>query len=130
MVEMVETASILNQASSQSFVVLDEIGRGTATYDGVSIAWAVAEYLHDHTRCRALFATHYHELTALAQTLPRLKNFHLSAKEHAQTLIFYIKVQAGFADKSYGIHVAAIAGIPKPVACPRAHPACHAGIGP
>ena len=115
MVEMVETASILHQATDKSLVVLDEIGRGTATYDGVSIAWAVAEHLHNHTRCRALFATHYHELTALAQTLPRLKNFHATAKEHQGRLIFLHSIREGFADKSYGIHVAALAGLPKPV---------------
>ncbi len=115
MVEMVETASILHQATSQSLVVLDEIGRGTATYDGVSIAWAVAEHLHNITKCRALFATHYHELTALAQTLPRLKNFHASAKEHNGKLIFLHTIREGFADKSYGIHVAALAGLPKQV---------------
>ena len=115
MVEMVETASILHQATDKSLVVLDEIGRGTATYDGVSIAWAVAEHLHNHTRCRALFATHYHELTALAQTLPRLKNFHATAKEHQGRLIFLHTIREGFADKSYGIHVAALAGLPKPV---------------
>jgi DNA mismatch repair protein MutS len=115
MVEMVETASILHQATSQSLVVLDEIGRGTATYDGVSIAWAVAEHLHNITQCRALFATHYHELTALAQTLPRLKNFHASAKEHNGKLIFLHTIREGFADKSYGIHVAALAGLPKQV---------------
>lgn len=115
MVEMVETASILHQATDKSLVVLDEIGRGTATYDGVSIAWAVAEHLHNITRCRALFATHYHELTALSQTLPRLKNFHATAKEHQGRLIFLHTIREGFADKSYGIHVAALAGLPKPV---------------
>ncbi len=115
MVEMVETASILHQATAQSFVVLDEIGRGTATYDGVSIAWAVGEHLHNITKCRALFATHYHELTALAATLPRLKNFHATAKEYQGRLIFLHTIREGFADKSYGIHVAALAGMPKPV---------------
>ncbi len=115
MVEMVETASILHQATAQSLVVLDEIGRGTATYDGVSIAWAVAEHLHDSTKCRALFATHYHELTALAETLPRLKNYHASAKEFQGTLVFLHTITPGYADKSYGIHVAALAGMPQPV---------------
>jgi DNA mismatch repair protein MutS len=115
MVEMVETASILNQATPRSLVVLDEIGRGTATYDGVSIAWAVAEHLHNTTRCRALFATHYHELTALAESLPRLKNYHATAKEHQGNLIFLHTIRHGFADKSYGIHVAALAGMPKTV---------------
>lgn len=115
MVEMVETATILNQASERSLVVLDEIGRGTATYDGVSIAWAVAEHLHNVTKCRALFATHYHELTALAETLPRLKNYHATAKEYKGTLVFLHTITPGFADKSYGIHVAALAGMPQPV---------------
>ncbi len=115
MVEMVETASILHQATRQSLVVLDEIGRGTATYDGVSIAWAVAEHLHNITQCRALFATHYHELTALAETLPRLKNYHAAAKEYQGRLVFLHTITPGFADKSYGIHVAALAGMPKSV---------------
>ena len=115
MVEMVETATILHQATAQSLVVLDEIGRGTATYDGVSIAWAVAEHLHNITKCRALFATHYHELTALAETLPRLKNYHAAAKEFKGTLVFLHTITPGFADKSYGIHVAALAGMPQPV---------------
>lgn len=115
MVEMVETATILHQATAQSLVVLDEIGRGTATYDGVSIAWAVAEHLHNITRCRALFATHYHELTALADSLPRLQNFHATAKEYKGTLVFLHTITEGFADKSYGIHVAALAGMPEPV---------------
>ncbi len=115
MVEMVETAAILHQATAQSLVVLDEIGRGTATYDGVSIAWAVAEHLHNVTQCRALFATHYHELTALAETLPRLKNYHATAKEFKGTLVFLHTITPGFADKSYGIHVAALAGMPQPV---------------
>ena len=115
MVEMVETASILHQATAHSLVVLDEIGRGTATYDGVSIAWAVAEHLHNHIQCRALFATHYHELTALAETLPRLKNYHAAAKEYQGQLVFLHTIREGYADKSYGIHVAALAGMPKPV---------------
>ncbi len=115
MVEMVETASILNQATPESFVILDEIGRGTATYDGVSIAWAVAEHLHNITQCRALFATHFHELTELATSLPRLKNYHATAKEYQGQLVFLHTITEGFADKSYGIHVAALAGMPKPV---------------
>ena len=115
MVEMVETASILHQATSRSLVVLDEIGRGTATYDGVSIAWAVAEHLHNATKCRALFATHYHELTALAETLPRLRNYHATAKEYQGQLVFLHTIAPGYADKSYGIHVAALAGMPRPV---------------
>jgi DNA mismatch repair protein MutS len=115
MVEMVETASILHQATEKSLVVLDEIGRGTATYDGVSIAWAVAEHLHNVTKCRALFATHYHELTALADTLPRLKNYHAAAKEYQGTLVFLHTIREGHADKSYGIHVAALAGLPRSI---------------
>ena len=115
MVEMVETASILHQATAQSLVVLDEIGRGTATYDGLSIAWAVAEHLHSAIHARALFATHYHELTALAESLPRLKNYHASAKEYKGTLVFMHTITRGFADKSYGIQVAALAGLPREV---------------
>lgn len=115
MVEMVETASILHQATSQSLVVLDEIGRGTATYDGVSLAWAVAEHLHNVTKCRALFATHYHELTALAAQLPNLKNYHTAVTEFKNQLVFLHTVKEGFAEKSFGIHVAAMAGMPKPV---------------
>jgi DNA mismatch repair protein MutS len=115
MVEMVETASILNQATEKSFVIMDEIGRGTATYDGVSIAWAVAEHLHNATKCRALFATHYHELTDLSETLPRLRNYHAAVKEYQGQVVFLHHITEGFADKSYGIHVAALAGIPKPV---------------
>lgn len=115
MVEMVETASILNQATPVSFVILDEIGRGTATYDGVSIAWAVAEHIHNATQCRALFATHFYELIELAHSLPALKNYHASAKEYQGQLIFLHTITEGFADKSYGIHVAAMAGMPKPV---------------
>lgn len=115
MVEMVETASILHQATARSLVVLDEIGRGTATYDGVSIAWAVAEHLHNVTQCRSLFATHYHELTALAESLPRLRNYHASAKEYQGNLVFMHRIEPGAADQSYGIHVAALAGLPKPL---------------
>lgn len=115
MVEMVETASILHQATAQSLVVLDEIGRGTATYDGVSLAWAVAEHLHNATKCRALFATHYHELTALAAQLPNLKNYHTAVTEFKNELVFLHTVKPGFAEKSFGIHVAAMAGMPKPV---------------
>lgn len=115
MVEMVETASILHQASAKSFVIMDEIGRGTATFDGVSIAWAVAEHLHNTTRCRALFATHYHELTDLSETLSRLRNYHAAVKEYQGQVIFLHHIHEGFADKSYGIHVAALAGVPKTI---------------
>ena len=120
MVEMVETAGILNQASERSLVVLDEIGRGTATFDGLSIAWACAEYLHDVNRCRALFATHYHELTALVQSQADAANVTIEVKEWKDDIIFLHKVVAGAADRSYGIQVAKLAGLPKAVIA-RAH---------
>jgi DNA mismatch repair protein MutS len=112
MVEMVETAAILNQASERSFVVLDEIGRGTATFDGLSIAWATLEYLHEVNRCRVLFATHYHELTALAERLPRAANATVEVKEWRDEIVFLYRVVPGAADRSYGIHVAKLAGLP------------------
>ena len=112
MVEMVETAAILNQATERSFVILDEIGRGTATYDGLSIAWATLEHLHNVNRCRALFATHYHELTALAEKLPHLANATVKVREWQDEIIFLHEVVAGIADRSYGIHVARLAGLP------------------
>ena len=115
MVEMVETASILNQASERSFVVLDEIGRGTATFDGLSIAWAALEYLHEVNRSRVLFATHYHELTALAEKLPRAANATVEVKEWRDEIVFLYRVVQGAADRSYGIHVAKLAGLPAPV---------------
>jgi DNA mismatch repair protein MutS len=115
MVEMVETASILNQASERSFVVLDEIGRGTATFDGLSIAWAALEYLHEVNRSRVLFATHYHELTALADKLPRAANATVEVKEWRDEIVFLYRVVRGAADRSYGIHVAKLAGLPAPV---------------
>ncbi|MCW5731288.1 MAG: DNA mismatch repair protein MutS [Alphaproteobacteria bacterium] len=115
MVEMVETAAILNQAGPRALVILDEIGRGTATYDGLSIAWATVEHLHDVNRSRALFATHYHELTALAQRLPRLVNRTMRIKEWQGEVIFLHEVTAGAADRSYGIQVAKLAGLPAPV---------------
>jgi DNA mismatch repair protein MutS len=120
MVEMVETAGILNQASERSLVVLDEIGRGTATFDGLSIAWACAEHLHDVNRCRALFATHYHELTALVQKLDNAANVTIEVKEWKDDIIFLHKVVAGAADRSYGIQVAKLAGLPEAVIA-RAH---------
>ncbi len=113
MVEMVETAAILRQATPQSFVILDEVGRGTATWDGLAIAWAALEHLHDVNACRAVFATHYHELTALADTLPHARNASLRAKEWKGTLVFLHDVQPGAADRSYGVQVAALAGLPK-----------------
>ncbi len=115
MVEMVETASILNQATPRSFVVLDEIGRGTATFDGLSIAWATLEYLHEVNRSRVLFATHYHELTALADKLTRAANATVEVKEWREEIVFLYRVVQGAADRSYGIHVAKLAGLPGPV---------------
>jgi DNA mismatch repair protein MutS len=115
MVEMVETAAILNQAGPRALVILDEIGRGTATYDGLSIAWAVLEHLHDVNRCRALFATHYHELTALAARLKGLRNATVSVREWKGEVIFLHEVKEGAADRSYGVQVARLAGLPGPV---------------
>jgi DNA mismatch repair protein MutS len=112
MVEMVETAAILNQAGERSLVILDEIGRGTATFDGLSIAWATIEHLHEHNRCRALFATHFHELTALAASLPRLFNATVRVKEWQGEVVFLHEVVPGAADRSYGIQVAKLAGLP------------------
>jgi DNA mismatch repair protein MutS len=117
MVEMVEAANILNNATPKSLIILDEIGRGTSTYDGLSIAWAVAEFIHNHPRLRAktLFATHYHELVELAGFLPRVKNFNVAVTEEEGKVIFLRKVIPGGADKSYGIHVAQMAGLPASV---------------
>ena len=115
MVEMVETAIILHQATARSLVILDEIGRGTATFDGLSIAWAVVEHLHNITRCRGLFATHYHELTELTDSLPALSCHTMKVKEWKGDLIFLHEVASGSADRSYGIHVARLAGLPATV---------------
>jgi DNA mismatch repair protein MutS len=115
MVEMVETAAILNQAGERSLVILDEIGRGTATFDGLSIAWATIEHLHERNRCRALFATHFHELTALAAKQPRLFNATVKVKEWQGEVVFLHEVAAGAADRSYGIQVAKLAGLPTSV---------------
>ncbi len=112
MVEMVETAAILNQSTAHSLVILDEIGRGTATYDGLSIAWACVEYLHNQNKCRSLFATHYHELTSLEEELDSLACYTVEVKEWQGSIIFMHKVSKGSADQSYGIHVAQLAGIP------------------
>ena len=112
MVEMVETAAILNQAGERALVILDEIGRGTATFDGLSIAWATIEHLHESNRCRALFATHFHEMTALAAKLPRLHNATMRVKEWQGDVVFLHEVVAGAADRSYGIQVAKLAGLP------------------
>jgi DNA mismatch repair protein MutS len=115
MVEMVETAAILNQAGPRALVILDEIGRGTATFDGLSIAWATIEHLHETNRCRALFATHFHELTALSAQLPRLFNATVRVKEWQGEVVFLHEVVAGAADRSYGIQVARLAGLPAAV---------------
>jgi len=115
MVEMVETATILHQATDRSLVILDEIGRGTATFDGLSIAWAVIEHLHERIRCRALFATHYHELTGLTENLPALSCHTMKVKEWKGELVFLHEVAEGSADRSYGIHVAKLAGLPREV---------------
>ncbi|MTI10293.1 DNA mismatch repair protein MutS [Curvivirga aplysinae] len=115
MVEMVETATILNQSTDRSLVILDEIGRGTATFDGLSIAWACVEHLHEICKSRALFATHYHELTALTEKLDSLKPYSMRVKEWKGDVIFLHEVAAGAADRSYGIHVARLAGLPKAV---------------
>ena len=115
MVEMVETAAILNQAGERALVILDEIGRGTATFDGLSIAWAAIEHLHEVNRCRALFATHFHEMTALAAKLPRLHNATMRVKEWHGEVVFLHEVVDGAADRSYGIQVAKLAGLPPSV---------------
>ncbi|MCB1516921.1 MAG: DNA mismatch repair protein MutS [Hyphomicrobiaceae bacterium] len=115
MVEMVETAAILNRATKRSFVILDEIGRGTATFDGLSIAWATAEALHETNQCRALFATHFHELTALSARLDRVSNHTMKVREYRGEVVFLHEVAEGAADRSYGIQVAKLAGLPAPV---------------
>ncbi|MEX0711358.1 MAG: DNA mismatch repair protein MutS [Pirellulales bacterium] len=115
MVEMTETARILNMATAKSLVILDEIGRGTSTYDGVSLAWAVVEHLHDSVGCRTLFATHYHELTDLAASLSGVKNLNVAVREWQDDVVFLHKIVEGGADKSYGIHVARLAGVPRSV---------------
>ena len=114
MVEMLESASILNNISDRSIVLLDEIGRGTSTYDGISIAWAMVEYLHNHPTARAktLFATHYHELNEMEHTCPRVKNFHVTVKEVSNRIIFLRKLEEGGTEHSFGIHVARMAGMP------------------
>jgi DNA mismatch repair protein MutS len=115
MVEMHETSAILHNATAHSLVLLDEIGRGTATYDGVSIAWAVTEHLHDRCGCKTIFATHYHELTQLADFLPALVNFNVAVKEVGQEIVFLHHLQPGGADRSYGIDVGRLAGLPAEV---------------
>ncbi len=115
MVEMIETAAILNQATPQSMVILDEIGRGTSTFDGLSIAWATLEHLHDVNGCRALFATHYHELTSLERRLDGLANATVKVREDGGDVVFLHEIAPGVADRSYGIHVAQLAGLPSAV---------------
>jgi DNA mismatch repair protein MutS len=117
MVEMLETANILNNATPRSLIILDEIGRGTSTFDGLSIAWAVAEFILDNKEChaRTMFATHYHELTELAMTRRCVKNYNVAVREYGEQIIFLRKIVPGAADKSYGIHVAKLAGLPAPV---------------
>ena len=115
MVEMTETANILHNATNRSLVILDEIGRGTSTFDGVSLAWAITEQLHDVTQCRTLFATHYHELVDLEKTKHRLKNSNVAVQEHNEEIVFLHRIVSGGADKSYGIHVAKLAGVPSVV---------------
>ncbi|MBI3362815.1 MAG: DNA mismatch repair protein MutS, partial [Chloroflexi bacterium] len=117
MVEMVETANILHHATSRSLLILDEIGRGTSTYDGLSLAWAIVEYIHNHPKLKAktLFATHYHELTELASLLPGVRNYNVAVTEEGDHVVFLHKIIPGGADRSYGIHVAQLAGLPRPV---------------
>jgi DNA mismatch repair protein MutS len=115
MVEMSETANILNNATSRSLIVLDEIGRGTSTFDGLSLAWSIVEFLHNQAGAKTLFATHYHELTELAGRMARLKNFNVAVREWNDSIVFLRKIVEGGTDKSYGIHVARLAGVPKPV---------------
>jgi DNA mismatch repair protein MutS len=123
MVEMNETASIMNNISPRSLILLDEIGRGTSTYDGISIAWSIAEYLHSHGdfRPKTLFATHYHELSELANKFPRIKNFNVSVKEIGQKVIFLRKLVEGDSQHSFGIHVAKMAGMPRVIVERAAH---------
>jgi DNA mismatch repair protein MutS len=115
MVEMAETAAILHHATRRSLVVLDEVGRGTSTFDGVSLAWAITEHLHDRIACRALFATHYHELTDLAADRPGIANLTVAVAEQDEEVVFLHRIVAGAATKSYGIHVARLAGVPRTV---------------
>ena len=117
MVEMLESASILNNISDRSIVLLDEIGRGTSTYDGISIAWAMVEYLHNHPTAHAktLFATHYHELNEMEQMCPRVKNYHVAVKEMGNQIVFLRKLERGGTEHSFGIHVARMAGMPTSV---------------
>ena len=125
MVEMLESASILNNISDRSIVLLDEIGRGTSTYDGISIAWAMVEYLHNHptAHARTLFATHYHELNEMEKMYPRVKNYHVTVKEMNNTIVFQRKLERGGTEHSFGIHVAKMAGMPASVTSAQFSPA-------
>ena len=115
MVEMSETSAILHGATDRSLVLLDEIGRGTATYDGVAIAWAVTEHLHDRVGCKTIFATHYHELTQLTEELQHTRNFNVAVRESGDDIVFLHRLEPGGADRSYGIHVGRLAGLPNEV---------------
>jgi DNA mismatch repair protein MutS len=115
MIEMSETANILNHATARSLIILDEIGRGTSTFDGLSLAWSIVEYIHNQLGAKTLFATHYHELTELAGRLPRVRNYNVAVREWNDQIVFLRKIVEGGTDKSYGIHVARLAGVPKPV---------------
>ena len=112
MVEMLETANILNNATSDSLIILDEIGRGTSTFDGVAIAWAIAEHIYSRLKARTLFATHYHVMNKMAEQLPNVTNYNIAVKEENGSIVFLRKLLLGGTDKSYGIHVAKIAGMP------------------
>ena len=115
MVEMIETANITNNATERSLVILDEIGRGTSTYDGLALAWAITEFLATQPKCRTLFATHYHEITELADLLKNVKNLNVAVREWKDEVVFLHKIVPGRTDKSYGIHVAQLAGVPKTI---------------
>ena len=115
MVEMSETSAILHAATARSLVLLDEIGRGTSTYDGVAIAWAVTECLHNSIGCKTIFATHYHELTQLTEELEHVRNFNVAVREVGDEIVFLHRLEPGGADRSYGIHVGRLAGLPDPV---------------
>jgi DNA mismatch repair protein MutS len=115
MVEMTETANIVNNATDRSLVILDEVGRGTSTYDGLSLAWAITEHIANKIKCRTLFATHYHELTELAELFENVKNCNVAVREWMDEVVFLHKILPGGTDKSYGIHVAKLAGLPKTI---------------
>ena len=112
---MHEAANIVNTATKRSLVLLDEVGRGTSTFDGISIAWALTEYIHNHIRAKTMFATHYHELNELADLFPRIRNYKVDVREYGDKVIFLHKVVPGFADHSYGIQVAQMAGLPEEI---------------